>query len=805
MSKNNKIFVQIASYRDPELIPTIKDCIAKAKTSDRLRFGICWQHDETENLNGYAEDERFRIIDCLWNQSKGVCWARHEIQKLYKGERYTLQLDSHHRFAPNWDEQLIEMMAQTGSKKPIITAHTPEYFPEQWEPGSSGPHDKDVTPYKIVPKSFTTASLVQLESTYINNWQTLLKPLHARFLSCHFFFTLGEFCLECQYDPMIYFNGQELNMTIRSFTAGYDIFHPQKSLVWHEYLRSGKPKHWDDHTEKLVQEKKIDISSDKRDIYSKNRMKQLLQQENCNIDLGDYGLGSARTLENYEKYAGIDFQNQRLHRDTLEGKEPPNSYINSEKWSTEFFDNKGASLKRAEYYRFFNQKGVKYPAAGNLSKPARGNLSPGCRTCIAGTWACIFITDACTRKCFYCPIPQSKRDNNRAPNGPEHITFDSVDDYIEYLKKFEFDGVSFSGGEPFLVVDRMLAYIKKTRECFGEKHYIWAYTNGDPVTDQNLTLLGQAGLNEVRFDISANNYDLTAVKKAVDHIETVTVEIPAIPEDIERLKSLLKEMVKIGVKHLNLHQLMRTKYNSGNFNQRCYSPVNKDIYPDFTPIMESEIAAYEILKHAIETETGLGINYCSRCYKARFQGTGHRKRATQYFKNKKFYLTETGYLSQLAMDVASDQAAFIIKSLSKDEWEVAVDGERSELLFSVEHLDLLLKESYNQVDVIYYEVTTTPENNQTTAENASNILIDNKICVQQNVKYRLSLENNTSAFLFYRLFVEGKNIESVVNELADLYQLDDDGVERMALEINNFYAKFQTAEYLPNNLEPYEY
>jgi hypothetical protein len=28
---NNKIFIQIASYRDPQLIPTIKDCIAKAR------------------------------------------------------------------------------------------------------------------------------------------------------------------------------------------------------------------------------------------------------------------------------------------------------------------------------------------------------------------------------------------------------------------------------------------------------------------------------------------------------------------------------------------------------------------------------------------------------------------------------------------------------------------------------------------------------------------------------------------------------------------------------------------------------
>ena len=42
------IFVQIASYRDPQLLPTLRDCIAKATRPDLLRFGVCWQRDESE-------------------------------------------------------------------------------------------------------------------------------------------------------------------------------------------------------------------------------------------------------------------------------------------------------------------------------------------------------------------------------------------------------------------------------------------------------------------------------------------------------------------------------------------------------------------------------------------------------------------------------------------------------------------------------------------------------------------------------------------------------------------------------------
>ena len=44
----NTIFIQIASYRDRELIPTIKDAIEQAEFPELLSFGICWQY-QTDN------------------------------------------------------------------------------------------------------------------------------------------------------------------------------------------------------------------------------------------------------------------------------------------------------------------------------------------------------------------------------------------------------------------------------------------------------------------------------------------------------------------------------------------------------------------------------------------------------------------------------------------------------------------------------------------------------------------------------------------------------------------------------------
>ena len=56
MTQNGKIFIQIASYRDPELNKTLEDCISKSKNPENLVFGICWQHsteDEWDNLDNF--------------------------------------------------------------------------------------------------------------------------------------------------------------------------------------------------------------------------------------------------------------------------------------------------------------------------------------------------------------------------------------------------------------------------------------------------------------------------------------------------------------------------------------------------------------------------------------------------------------------------------------------------------------------------------------------------------------------------------------------------------------------------------
>ena len=267
------IFVQIASYRDPELPATLRDCLANAARPEHLRFGICWQRDETESIHEFLNDSRFRVIAIHYRDSKGVCWARNAIQSLYGGETYTLQLDSHHRFTPGWDTALIDMLRRLDSDKPLITTYVPAYDP-------AADRKLDHRPWKIGFERFLPDGRISTRARFIQDHGRCEVPIRARFYSAHFTFTWGSFCQEVRYDPHLYFEGEEITMAVRAFTHGYDLYHPHRVMIWHEYTRSQHRKHWEDHSTGAVER-----SWYERDAVAQERIEALLGQGSGSIEV----------------------------------------------------------------------------------------------------------------------------------------------------------------------------------------------------------------------------------------------------------------------------------------------------------------------------------------------------------------------------------------------------------------------------------------------------------------------------------------------------------------------------------------
>jgi len=311
----DKIFVQIASYRDPQLIPTIRDCLEKAGNPERLVFSIAWQHaleDEWDNLDEFKNNPRFRIVDIDYSKTRGTCWARNLLQKNYSNEKYTLLLDSHHRFTENWDQELISMYRQVkarGHEKPLLTSYLCSFNPE------NDPRAKTNVPQKMNFDRFTPEGVILFLPAAIHNYKELSAPVPARFFSAHFAFTTGRFVREVPHDPDYYFHGEEISIAVRAFTWGYDLFHPHKVLAWHEYARKGKKKHWDD-----------DQTWNDRNQTSFLKNKKLFQMDGevRDIDFGFFDFGAQRTLEDYERYAGISFKKRGVQKYTLDNHPPPN-------------------------------------------------------------------------------------------------------------------------------------------------------------------------------------------------------------------------------------------------------------------------------------------------------------------------------------------------------------------------------------------------------------------------------------------------------------------------------------------------
>ena len=331
-NKNPRIFVQIASYRDPQLVNTIEDMIKNSKFPKNLVIGLCRQYhpeDGFDNVDKFRKDKRFRIIDVPYSESKGVCWARNQVQQKYSGEEFTLQIDSHMRFAPDWDETLVGMVKQLqeeGHEKPLLTSYVSSFDPE------NDPAARVQEPWRMSFDRFIPEGAVFFLPETIPNWRNLTSPVPSRFYSAHFAFTLGQFSTEVQHNPNYYFHGEEISIAVRAFTWGYDLFHPHKVVIWHEYTRKGRTKQWDDDKEWV---KKNNVS------HLTNRKLFGMDGEVQEGHDGPYGFGSIRTLQQYEEYAGLLFEKRAVQQETLDKYYPPNPGIimfegNEEAWKNSF-------------------------------------------------------------------------------------------------------------------------------------------------------------------------------------------------------------------------------------------------------------------------------------------------------------------------------------------------------------------------------------------------------------------------------------------------------------------------------------
>lgn len=285
----DKIYIQIPAYRDNQLQSTLYDLIDNSIYKDKLRIGIAWQHEADEKLDqAFLKRHKVEVISIPAAKSRGCNWARALLQERWLGEKYTLFLDSHHRFIPGWDQCLVEMyegLKSSGIAKPIITAYLPVYDP------ADDPAARRQNPLFIKFFKREQGLLFRLTGHEIDSWQNLTTPIPAHFTSLHFLFVDGSFNDEIEFDPSIYFFADEIAIALRAYTMGYDLFHPHKILGWHLYERTAtRIPHWHDHPEWKQQYE-----------CSHTELRNLF----CGNNTGKFGIGVERSISRFEEYIGL--------------------------------------------------------------------------------------------------------------------------------------------------------------------------------------------------------------------------------------------------------------------------------------------------------------------------------------------------------------------------------------------------------------------------------------------------------------------------------------------------------------------
>ena len=313
MSMDQRIFVAIAAYREPELRLTIESCISNAAHPDRLTFGVCLQHDAAGVPEVHADcldglEANLRLLSHDWRESKGGCWARHRVQGLYDDEEYTLQIDAHSRMEPKWDVDLVDMFTSFPGEKPLITGFPPLYF---------RPNGIDQIP---------TADRSDVPVTFVKEWRPDGSMWHpseirdcaggpprpTRFLSGAFVFTSGQWNVEVRQDPDHLYAGEEFALAVRSFTCGYDLYNPAKVVVWHRGHPEPNPKFIHEGAPAEVR---------RRQQVALKRLRVLLRGDRDRV-LAPYSVGAERTVDQFSEWSGLDCRTFTATDSAIEGRPP---------------------------------------------------------------------------------------------------------------------------------------------------------------------------------------------------------------------------------------------------------------------------------------------------------------------------------------------------------------------------------------------------------------------------------------------------------------------------------------------------
>ena len=196
-------------------------------------------------------------------------------------------------------------------------------------------------------------------------------------------------------------------------------------------------------------------------------------------------------------------------------------------------------------------------------------FSRGCRSCLTGTGlSAIRKTNKCNLECRFCynygeldcipPVGEGMWEI-----GGTKFKERDLDLLLSIYPKPT--GISYVYLEPFMEIEKYYGIIRRFRDAQIHQHL---YTNGTLATEETLRALGEAGLDEIRFNLGASGCAdkvIENIRIAKKYIPYVGIETPMTPEFFEAFFQKKERILSTGVDFINCAELHLNPNNVGNY------------------------------------------------------------------------------------------------------------------------------------------------------------------------------------------------------------------------------------------------
>lgn len=238
-------------------------------------------------------------------------------------------------------------------------------------------------------------------------------------------------------------------------------------------------------------------------------------------------------------------------------------------------------------------------------------FSKGCRSCLFGTGlSAIRKTNKCNIQCKFC-YNYGELDNlppigeGMWEIGGTKFYEKDIDLLLSIQKKPT--GVAYVYLEPFMEIEKYYSVIKKFKAAGIYQHL---YTNGISATEETLKALGEAGLDEIRFNLGATNCSdkvIENIKIAKQYIQNVGIETPMTPEFFQEFLKKKQAVLDTKLDFINCAELHLNDNNIYNYSEENMY-ISRQGY--ISPIWSRELTL-EFMKIAGEENWDLAVHDCS--------------------------------------------------------------------------------------------------------------------------------------------------------------------------------------------------